>query len=82
MRTIVKTYARIDSTFSQPTVMEIIGPATDAEGNEVPINDRFTAEFVADLVDITAATPQPACWWTAIEANGAWSFAPPQGTAI
>lgn len=69
----MKTYVRIDSTFPQPTVMEIIVPVADAAGNEVPIAERFTAAFVANLVDITDVTPHPACWWTY---NGA-TFSPP-----
>lgn len=71
------TYARIDTPYAQPCVAEIIVPAVDASGNEIPIAERFTAAFIATLVDITTVTPQPQCWWTATEANDAWTFAAP-----
>jgi carbonic anhydrase len=57
-------YARIDSTFAQPTVMEIIEPAVDSKGNEISIDERFTSAFISTLVDITNVTPQPSGWWT------------------
>ncbi|WP_343661106.1 hypothetical protein [Ralstonia sp.] len=67
----MKTYARIDSGI----VAEIIQPMTDAKGNEMPIAQRFTAEFVSTLVDITGVVPQPADRWTY---NGV-TFSPPSG---
>jgi carbonic anhydrase len=67
------TYARIDSTFALPTVMEIIEPATDEDGNEIPVAERFTSAFVSTLIDVTTVVPQPACWWT--YSGGA--FSPP-----
>ncbi|RAS35870.1 hypothetical protein BX591_104200 [Paraburkholderia bryophila] len=69
----MRTYARIDSGF----VVEIIQPMTDADGNEIPIVDRFTPEFVATLVDVTDSSPMPGSHWTAIETKGVWAFAQP-----
>lgn len=57
-------------------VVEIIQPATypaDSlpgitpswkSGDEIPVAIRYTPEFVATLVDITSASPQPACGWS------------------
>lgn len=56
----MKTYARIDGS----TVAEIIHPLADSENNEIPIVDRFTAELVASMVDITAVMPQPEQGWS------------------
>jgi hypothetical protein len=56
----MKTYARVVSGI----VMEIIEPMTDNAGNEIPIANRFTSEFVATLVDVTSVSPAPTCWWT------------------
>jgi hypothetical protein len=71
-----KTYARItDNTFA-----ELILPAFyDAEhpdrqegepsriGLEIPIEERFTAEIVATLIDITDIIPQPQPNWTYVD---------------
>lgn len=54
------TYARV----VDGVVQEIILPARDDQGNEIAIDDRYTPEFVASLVDITSITPQPECMWT------------------
>lgn len=35
-----------------------------AAGDEIPIERRFTAEFVGTLVDVTGVTPAPECWWS------------------
>jgi hypothetical protein len=64
----MKTYARIDGG----RVVEIIEPATydidwldDNEdvihkaGDDIPIEQRFTPEFVLTLVDVTDISPQP-----------------------
>ncbi|WP_330728209.1 hypothetical protein [Burkholderia multivorans] len=66
----MKTYARIDKGI----VMEIIAPATDDSGNEIPIEERFTPELVAQMIDITGVSPQPQCWWTYSEGK----FSPPE----
>lgn len=55
----MKKYARI----SDGTVAEIIEPFVDEEGAEVPIQNRFAPEFVANLIDITGVSPAPDyCW--------------------
>ncbi|WP_338523377.1 hypothetical protein NUH87_26865 [Pseudomonas batumici] len=56
----MKTYARVD----QGVVVEIVLPYATDEGVEVPIEERFTADFVAQMVDITGITPQPDQRWT------------------
>lgn len=68
----MKTYAQIDSS----AISEIIQPWANEQGEEVPIEQRFTPEFVAALVDITDIDPPPLEGWTATEADGVWSFAP------
>ncbi|TAM50238.1 MAG: hypothetical protein EPN57_20680 [Paraburkholderia sp.] len=66
------SYARIVGGF----VVELISPAIydidsppECEfefkcGDEVPIERRFTADIVAQLVDITPLSPQPSPGWT------------------
>ena len=54
------TYARVVNG----VVMEIILPATDQNGNEVPIAGRFTPDLVAEMIDVTSVIPAPECWWT------------------
>lgn len=69
----MKTYARLDGDI----VMEIIPPITYLEdlpdwqpgdpsriGQEIPIEQRFSATFVSWLVDITGIDPQPDQHWT------------------
>jgi len=56
----MKTYARVETGI----VQEIIAPAIDSDGNEIPIAERFTADLVAQMVDVTNINPQPVCWWT------------------
>lgn len=51
----MNTYARIQDG----RVAEIIEPLLDENGNEFPISDRFTAEIVATLVDISSIAPGP-----------------------
>lgn len=60
----MKTYAHVQDG----RVVEIILPMVyefDADdesykaGDEIPINQRFTPEFVATLVDISEVSPQP-----------------------
>jgi hypothetical protein len=65
----MKTYARIESD----QVVEIVVPMTDADDNEIPIEERFHPEIVATLVDITAR-PDVQVGWT--YSNGA--FAAPE----
>lgn len=73
----MKIYARIDNG----VVVEIIASALWPEelpnigGKEIPIEHRFTREFVATLVDITDASPQPDSGWTAVD--GGKTFSPP-----
>ena len=53
-------YARIDNG----VVAEIIAPAAWDDGTEIPIAQRFTAELVATMVDITSVSPLPEPGWT------------------
>jgi len=62
-------YARIDNG----VVVEIIQPMTYDDGSEIPITERFPADFIATLVDITDVDPQPQDWWLYDGAN----FRPP-----
>lgn len=68
----MKTYALIETG----TVREVILPARyeadpeiadavlpDLIGQEIPITARFSPELVAQMVDISDATPQPAYGW-------------------
>ncbi|MDI2595036.1 tail fiber assembly protein [Pseudomonas sp. 681] len=57
----MKIYARIEGG----VVVEIIQPWAGADGVQVdiPIEDRFTPEFVATLVDITDLNPMPLEQW-------------------
>jgi len=57
--------------------MEIIEPVIDETGSEIPISERFTAEFVGTLVDVTDVNPRPQCWCTATLTNKNWVFSPP-----
>ena len=68
----MKTYARIDNGM----VVEIILPWTDGEGTQVdiPIEERFPAEFIATLIDITDLDPKPLERWS--YADGV--FSPPE----
>lgn len=58
----MKTYARVDNG----VVVEIIPPSSNNEGGgaDIPIEDRFTPEFVESLVDITTIVPPPGEHWT------------------
>jgi hypothetical protein len=68
----MKTYAQL----SNGVVTEIIEPAVydvdyndergtqHTKGDEIPIGDRFTPEFVSTLVDVTETDPKPAQRWT------------------
>lgn len=59
-------------------VIEIIDSRTDQSGADIPITECYTAEFVADLIDITSTSPQPACGWTYSEST----FAAPVIAAV
>jgi hypothetical protein len=69
----MKTYARIQDG----AVAEIILPATDEEGNEVPIAERFHADLVATMIDVTNVAPMPTDHWLAAEVDGVWKFSAP-----
>lgn len=61
----MKTYARIitDVVSKVQFVAEIISPMQGSDGNEMPIGERFTPAFVAALIDVTDANPQPQQRW-------------------
>ena len=56
----MKIYARVDNAM----VLEIIPPYVNESSEEVPIEQRYTAEFVLTLVDITGENPMPVEGWT------------------
>ncbi|WP_338585884.1 tail fiber assembly protein [Pseudomonas sp. MAG733B] len=56
----MKIYALIDRC----VVVEIILPFFNNEGEYVPIDQRYTPQMVAQMVDITNLNPQPECFWT------------------
>lgn len=56
----MKTYAWIYQGVVQQLLLPYVGP----DGNEVPITDRFTPEFLELAVDITDIVPQPQPTWT------------------
>ncbi|VWC14128.1 hypothetical protein BLA6993_05499 [Burkholderia lata] len=56
----MKTYAQIYNG----RVSEIIPPRLDYAGAEMPIEARYTPQFVATLVDITSVSPSPRVGWT------------------
>lgn len=67
----MKTYARIDNG----SIAEVIPPVVYEEddpldppsykaGDEVPIEKRYTPEFVATFVDITDLNPMPGPNWS------------------
>ncbi len=53
------TNMRIYAFIQDGEVVEIIPPAVGPDGNEIDINDRFTPDFVAQMVDITEIEPKP-----------------------
>jgi hypothetical protein len=65
----MKTYARMQDS----VVAEIIAPTTYDNGDEVPIEERFTAELVTTFIDVTSAVPMPAQKWTFSEASSVFS---------
>ncbi|WP_313064767.1 hypothetical protein [Achromobacter animicus] len=52
-------YARIDNG----AVVEIIPLRLYDDGTEIPIELRFTPQFVATLIDVTNEDPMPDVWW-------------------
>lgn len=67
----MKIYAYVEDGL----VIEIITPAQDADGKEIPISDRFSPDFVAKLVDVSTIQPVPAPGWSYDGAK--FSLAPP-----
>ena|SRR5438874_8640732 len=54
----MKIYARIQDQ----TVVELIEPLLDPDGNEHPISERFTPDIAAAIVDASAATAIAQGW--------------------
>lgn len=69
----MQIYARVQSGI----VQEIIQPLLKDDGTPWPIEDRYTPDLVAQMVDVTNVSPMPSCWWTY---NGV-KFSPPATTA-
>lgn len=67
-----QTYVSIADTGTQVVVTEVIAPLW-LDGRYVPIGERYTATFVAELIDVTDTVPQPEVGW--IYAGG--EFSPP-----
>ncbi|WNN72912.1 hypothetical protein RIN60_06065 [Kluyvera cryocrescens] len=55
----MKTYAFIQNG----EVAEIIQPTTWPDGIEIDIKDRFAADFVSMMINITNVIPQPGLHW-------------------
>lgn len=66
------TYARV----LDGIVIEVILPAYYESGLEISIHDRYTPEFISELAEVNESGPLPDQGWSAIEIDGAWSFAP------
>ncbi|WP_283149026.1 DUF4376 domain-containing protein [Silvimonas soli] len=45
-------------------VVELVASASDANGKDIPLDQRFVPDFVASLVDLTGVEPQPEQRWT------------------
>ena len=58
-------------------IVEIIQPLLNADGEEWPVEARFTEEFLISCADITGAVPQPAEWWSAERDGAGWRFTAP-----
>ncbi|OCZ56611.1 hypothetical protein A7P23_11475 [Achromobacter xylosoxidans] len=52
-------YARIENGI----VVEIIQPMFFDDGTEIPVELRFTPQFVTTLIDVTNEDPAPEVWW-------------------
>lgn len=58
-------------------IYQIVPASFDDEGNYIPLEERFTPEFVADCVDITDVSPQPQPNDAGTKnPDGTWSFSP------
>lgn len=69
-------YARV----SEGVVQEIILPLLKDDESEWPIEERFTEEMVAQMVDITGVSPVPESGWVLVD--GSFSApVPPKPTA-
>lgn len=69
----MKTFIRIESG----VVMETIRAAVDDDGNEIPIELRFTPEFVATLVELPEGQEPPPDNSPAEFVDGEWVFPQP-----
>lgn len=67
----MKTYAYV----YLGVVREIIPPLV-IDGVDIPIEERYHPDFVAQCVDITDLSPQPAEWWL----YDGETFSPPEPT--
>lgn len=56
-------------------VVEVILPMYREDGEEVLIGDRFSAEMVAQMVDVSNTSPKPAAGDVATLSDGGWTFA-------
>jgi hypothetical protein len=56
----LKVYARVEGG----VVQEVIQPLDDLDGVEYPIDQRYPAQVLEQLVEITGLTPQPDQGWT------------------
>ncbi|MFD1557104.1 tail fiber assembly protein [Paraburkholderia silviterrae] len=77
----MKLYAHVvGGSVIEPLIASAYWDADDPSGNfkkgdEIPVAQRFTAAFVANLIDVTAISPQPQQGW--VTADGGKSFAAP-----
>lgn len=69
----MKTYIRIE----EGVVRETILPATDEDDNEIPIDRRFTPEFVSTLVELPEGQSAPPDNSVAELVDGEWVFSQP-----
>ncbi|MDT6921597.1 tail fiber assembly protein [Pseudomonas atacamensis] len=65
----MKSFVRVEGG----VVLEVILPFATEGGVEIPISDRFTPEFVDQLIDVTELKPTPESGWNY---DGS-SFSPP-----
>ncbi|MFJ2527135.1 tail fiber assembly protein [Pseudomonas helmanticensis] len=56
----MKTYALMDGN----VVHEVIAPCAGEDGVEVPIEQRFTADLIERMIDVTEVEPRPDQRWT------------------
>lgn len=75
----MKIYAYVENG----VVSEVIQPLLDNEGSEIPIDQRYTPEFVANCVDVTGIDPSVQSNDLAVFDGEAWEFrayVPPKPT--